>query len=169
MLPSFQEHLAELPIGEPFPVYCNEEGEYIDKATYLVRVGDNNWGRLGYNGKPHRKHLADHNEPMTSAHLQACCEAGNFYVPDQGKVTQVRLRYDEYLDMHEAYGKKPPAKEQAQEDDSVEEEDEESVEEEARTSAQLMITRFKAPELDDVMETVWMQIFNGTTLCPLKV
>ena len=32
-----------------------------------------------------------------------------------------------------------------------------------------MITRFDAPELVDVMETVWMPYFNGTTLCTLEV
>ena len=71
--------------------------------------------------------------------------------------------------MWDAYGKKPAAKKQAQEDESDEEDNEASVEEEPRTAAQIMLTRFDAPSLVDVMETVWMQYFNGTTLCTLEV
>ena len=137
-------------------MYGAEEAQCIDSATYLVRIGDKKWARLGYNGKPHRKHLDDHKEPMSSAHLQACCEAGNFYVPHGFLVKNVRSKYDEYKEMWEEYGKKPAAKKQAEEDESNEEEDEASVEEEPRTAAQIMLTRFDAPSLVDVMETVWM-------------
>ena len=28
-----------------------------------------------------------------------------------------------------------------------------------------MCTKFDAPDLDNVMETVWMQLFHGNTLC----
>ena len=32
-----------------------------------------------------------------------------------------------------------------------------------------MCTKFDAPDLDNVMETVWMQLFDGNTLCSHEV
>ena len=120
VLVSFQKYLVELSIGVPLHVYYPEMGMIIDKATYLFYTREQELARLG-------QHLDDHKEPMSSAHLQACCEEGHFYLPDQYFLTTVRLRYEHYVSLVENYDKKhaanmEPLEEEHEEEDKEEEE-----------------------------------------------
>ena len=58
-------------------------GRQMDQAMYLVKTGENAWGRLNYNGKPHRRFLNDRTEPMSDVLLKAETEAGSFVVPNK--------------------------------------------------------------------------------------
>ena len=91
--------------GQRYPAYAQDQALEMDRAMFFLRVGNNAWARLGYNGKPHRKFLSDRESPITDAGLKKAISRQELMMPDNGFVTVVRGAYERT----KGYGMKPIA------------------------------------------------------------
>ena len=130
-------------VGERIPVYCPAMGRQMDQAMYLVKTGENAWGRLNYNGKPHRRFLNDMTEPMSDALLKAETESGSFIVPNKNNALIVRGGYERLLNEANEFGMKPAAAKSPTTPTRRERDD------------------FVKPLPTEGMDTHWMRLFHG--------
>ena len=133
----------------------------MDRVMFFLRIGNNVWARLGYNGKLHRKFLSDRESPITDAGLKKAILRQELMMPDNGFVTVVRGAYERT----NGYGMKPIAVNQ----DAKEESNYSSSEDESLKPSAIFDAAMDKKKQNSLRRKVWILsecAYSTTNLLP---